>query len=144
MDNKAVQKRHILLRIVPLLCFLAIWVLTVLSFWCLNFESDAMAYSLIFFYLVLPVSAFITAFFIGRDEAFGHARWLTPLFYGILFLLAEYLTFSLANMIAVRFEHWNSPSWELLLFGIGLSLAGVFLGFITRVLSQKRRKKKNS
>ncbi len=44
-----------------------IWALSIIVFW-LGGGSDAMGYSLVVFYLVLPITTLIISVFIGKDD----------------------------------------------------------------------------
>ena len=51
---------------------------------------------------------------------------------GIFYMLAEYATFSAANMAA--FHKINSPEWSLLVIGTIISVIGLVIGNITKRL----------
>ena len=52
--------------------------------------------------------------------------------FGIMYMLAEYATFSAANMIA--FEEINSPEWSMIPMEVLTSLAGMGIGLGIRRL----------
>ena len=83
-----------------LLCvYLGIWAVSVLFFWLLTGPDDAMGYGIVFLWLVLPVAAFVISLLIGRGGYGGRQGWLLPLVFGTMYMLAEYATFMLANML---------------------------------------------
>lgn len=43
---------------------------SILAFW-LGFRADAMGYSLVTFYFILPVTTLILSFFIGKDVSWS-------------------------------------------------------------------------
>ncbi len=133
------MKKTVLRSLLPLLIFLGIWMLALIAFWCMGDPSDVGGYSLLFFWLIVPAAILITSFFVGLDGAFGHARWMLPLCYGALFLLLEYVTFELSNIVANGgVSPWNTPAWSLLLVGTGLSLTGIGFGTLLRVLRARK------
>lgn len=48
--------------------------------------------------------------------------WLLPLALGLLYMLADFLTFRLANMLA--FDKINLPQWDLFFIGAAISCLG--------------------
>ena len=143
-NQNTVQGKERLRRSLPLLLFLSVWAIVILAFWCFGGSLDAMGYSILFLYLLLPLAILSTSFFIGFDSSFGHARYLMPLFYGILYLLAEYATFNLANIVANgKCSSWNTPEWTLLIAGIVLSAVGIGLGTLARFLKSQKALKED-
>lgn len=109
--------------------YLAVWILSLMVFWIFMEGSDAIAYSLIFLYTLLPLTTFGLSFLIGKNNFFGKWRWASPVFFGLMLMLAEYLTFSLSNMISISFARINAPSVELFIAGAVVSLLGLGIGY---------------
>ena len=107
--------------------YLLIWALSIIVFW-LGGKQDAM---------VLPVTTLILSFFIGKDTSWGRTKWLMPLFFGVMNMLAPYATFSLANMLA--FDKLNLPAPTDLLAGFIYALVGLALGTWLRLLKARHR-----
>ncbi|MCR5666463.1 MAG: hypothetical protein K6G01_06500 [Eubacterium sp.] len=113
------------------LYYLVIWALSLLIFWVFLSPSDALGFSLVFLWIVIPVLTFVISFFIGKGNLLGHYKWLSCIGFGAMYMLLEYLTFSLANNIA--FDKINAPVFSLLLAGAVISLIGMEIGaFIYR------------
>lgn len=108
--------------------YLAVWIISLLVFWIFMSPSDAIVYSLIFLYALLPLTTLVVSFLIGKNNCFGKWKWATPVFFGLMLMLAEYLTFSLSNMIAISFARINVPSTELFFAGLVISLIGLGIG----------------
>ena len=68
---------------------------------------DAMGYSIIFFWGVIPILIFINSFIIGKHKEWGLLRWLMSVSSGIMYMLASYATFSLANNIMFNVEAFD-------------------------------------
>lgn len=113
--------------------YLGVWIISLIVFWTFVGAGDAMGYSIVFFFLAFPVTTFVISFLIGKRSQLGKRRWLLSLAFGVGYMLADYATFSLANMIA--FEKFNLPSFEMIIGGAAISLfgmaAGAALGYIT-------------
>lgn len=120
----------------PLLfgAYSVVWVAEVAAFW-LGGRADAMGYSIIALYIVLPLAAVVVTFLMGKTEGLSFASGLLFIFVGVMYMLAPYLTFSLANMIA--FEHVNMPDLTGLVFGAACGAIGLVLGVIARAVSAK-------
>ena len=96
---KASRRRSSVLLVV--LVYLAVWAVMVALFWVrLKPGDDALGYGLLTFYFILPAVTLVASAFIGRDTALGPKRWLMILFFGGMYMLAQYVTFSLATMRA--------------------------------------------
>ena len=113
-------------RIMPLAGYTAIWMISVLLFWIIPISDDPIAYSFLAFYLLLPVSTIVASFIIGLDKRWGWLKWVVPVFFGVMFMLAEYLTFSLANMLTN--ETINAPEFTMVLTGMVISFVAMGLG----------------
>ncbi len=125
-STNVVKSKRKLTKIIQIGIYLVIWAAAILSFWIVSAPSDAMGYSLIVFYVILPVTTVILSFLIGKDKGWGRVKWMMPLFFGVMYMLAEYATFSLANMTA--FHKYNMPEFSMLLTGAVLSLIGLGIG----------------
>lgn len=116
-----------------LLPYVLVWLVCVLMFW-LGAGSDAMGYSILVLYLILPVCAILFSVPIGRSCG-RRIRLLAPFFFGFLYMLAPYATFSLANTAAFRTYHSLKPGG--LLAGAACSAAGMLLGAAVRRRGKK-------
>ena len=87
-----------------------------MTFW-LGMGSDAMGYSLIAFYVVLPVSALVCSISLGAGGCSFKGGIIGSLFIGFAHSLAQYATFSLANMISISFSRINPFSIEAMIGG---------------------------
>lgn len=115
------------------LIYFAIWVVTVGAFW-LGLGQDAMGYSLLAFYVALPLAAIACSAVIGCFGcSFGRAI-IFSLVLGAAYSLAQYLTFSLFNMISISFERINQFSIDSFIGGTITALIGFALGGIIRLI----------
>ena len=89
-------------------------------------------------YLVLPITTFIISIFIGKDDGWANHRWSMLLFFGFMYMVASYATFSLSNMLS--FEKVNAPELEGMLPGILSAGLGMFVGSVIRLFVEKRKK----
>ncbi len=128
-STNTVKARQKFAKLVLVVAYLVIWALCIVVFW-LGGRGDAMGYSLVVLYLVLPVSTLIIAFFIGKDSKWGGSKWLMLLFFGFMYMLVPYATFSLSNMIS--FAHFNLPEIAAMLPGMALSAAGMAAGTLAK------------
>lgn len=98
----------------PVIIYLCIWAALVAAFW-LGLKDDAMLYSIIM-NTVLIASSIIFPWIIVKRKPTRKAQLIIIVCIGIMVMLAEYLTFSLANNI--EFDKVNMPEWSLLFIGI--------------------------
>lgn len=135
-STDTVASRNRLARRITVLAYLVVWALVILTFW-LGGRQDAIGYALVNLYLVLPVTTLAASAAVGLDEGWRGVRWLMLLFFGVLYMLAPYATFSLANMAS--FEQLRLPEAAAMLPGILCAAAGMGIGCLVRRLKQRRR-----
>ena len=97
-----------------------------------------MGYSIMFLWVLLPATTLTVSLLIGKNGDGGKVRWLLALFFGIMYMLAEYATFDTANMIA--FEKVNLPEFSMVLIGTLISVAGMGIGSAIGYLSSRIKK----
>lgn len=121
----------------PIVMYFAVWVIAVLAFWLTSLSRDAMAYSLLVLYLLLPVTTIIMSYRIGLDDRWGKMKWIASVYFGEMYMMAEYFTFSLANMLTQKTI--NAPDFIMVVTGMVISLIAMGLG--TFVQTHLRREK---
>lgn len=122
-STNTVKSRQRLTRWVELLSFLVIWAVCVAAFWLGAGEAGAMGYNLTVLWGVLPLSLLVVSFLVGLDRAWGSGKWFLLFYFGGLYLLAPFCTFSLANTMSTG----NFPliDWGALAAGLILSAVGM-------------------
>ena len=101
-------------KIITILSYMLVWAIAMIAFWFFTSGSDAMGYSLVYLWILLPVTTFIVSFIIGKND---------------------YGTFAMANNIA--FDKLNAPEWGLVVAGVIISAIGMLMGSL---LKKKRCK----
>lgn len=109
------------------IAYFLIWTITVTAFW-LGLDRDAMGYSLFAFYLVLPFAGLICPIFMASADFSFMKMLLGSLLIGFFYSLAEYLTFSLANMVSISFARINIFNINAMLGGSITPLIGYLIG----------------
>lgn len=127
-STNIVKSNNRLTQIIHIGIYLLIWAFAILMFWMFTSEDDAFGYSLMVFYVILPITTFIISVNIGKDKIFKKTKNYIPIFLGIMYMLAEYTTFSLANMIS--FNKINIPDFSMIIIGSIVSYIGLFIGRI--------------
>ena len=127
-STNIVKSRTRFSKLALVLSYLIIWTFAILFFWVLSGSSDAMGYSLMFLWVILPVSTFIISFLISRNHYWGDRKWFLSLGFGVMYMLAEYATFSMANNVA--FHKVNVPAFGMIIAGAVISLAGMAIGHL--------------
>ena len=126
-------------KIITILSYLLIWAFAMIVFWFFTDGSDAMGYSLMFLWIVIPVTTFVVSVVIGKNSFWGRAEWAFALFFGEMYMLAEYGTFKMANNIA--FDKLNAPDWGIIIAGAAISAIGMLLGSLWNIKRRKQSKK---
>jgi len=118
--------------------YFVIWSISILSFWIFNNEIDSMGYSLMVFYLILPITTFIISYLVGKDKNSKTFKYYLPIFFGIMYMLAEYATFSLLNMTS--FSKFNLPDFTMIIIGAVISYLGILGGLLSCKFKERRKK----
>lgn len=127
-STNIVKSKQKLSKLMIILFYVIIWAVAVIVFWAVN-EVDAMAYSIFVMWIILPAVAFATSALIGRVFE-SNRKWLWIIFFGVMYMLADYLSFSLANMVA--FNKFNIPSLTCIITGGMFSLIGMLAGHLIK------------
>ena len=137
-STNIVKSKKKLSEIITLIAYLAIWTIALIFFWLDNTfgYGDGMVFGLLVFWLILPVSTFTVSALAGRNSFWGKLRWFSPLLFGIMYMLADYGTYRLANSIA--FNKINVPDFSLFLVGTTISLVGLLLGYAFKLIRERK------
>ncbi len=137
-STNVVKSKNRLRRIIPVLIYTAIWAMCILFFWIFSGATDAAIFSIFVFWGILPITSLIISIIIGKDDFKPLAKTGTVILMGIMYMLCEYFTFSLANM--VTFDKFNLISFDALFMGIGFSAIGMGTGCLIKFIKIKRQK----
>lgn len=128
-STNTVKSRQRLARLLEVLSFLVVWAVCVAVFW-LGGGSDAIGYSILVMYLVLPVTTFVCSLLMGLDTSWRERQWLFLLYFGVGYVLLPYGTFSTANMLTTG--NFHLPEWQYILYGTAFAMQGLCLGSAIR------------
>lgn len=134
-STSVVKSKNRLSKIIIIATYLGIWAIALIVFWLFTDGSDAMGYSLVFMWVILPVTTFAISLAIGKNNYWGKAKWISPLVFGATYMLAEYATFSAANMAA--FNKVNMPQFGMIPVGAIISAVGLGIGVIFNHMKSK-------
>lgn len=136
-STNAVKKKDKMSKLILICSLLVIWTAALLIFWLFADGSDAMAYSLIVFWILLPVAIITGSAVIGANGWWGKGKWISPVIFGVMYMLTEYATFSAANMVS--FNKINMPDFMMIIYGAAISLIGLAIGAIINYRRSKKR-----
>ena len=136
-STNTVKSKNKLSEVILIAVYLGIWAVSLISFWFFGSGTDALGYSILYLWILLPVTTFIVSLIIGRNNYWGHKKWFTAIGFGLMYMLAEYGTFSAANMVA--FQKINVPEFIMIPAGAVISLIGMGIGAGVRYLGSKRK-----
>ena len=111
-STNVVKSQNKLSKLIVIMTYFVIWAISLIVFW--------------FLWVLLPVATFVTSLLIGRYDYWGKRKWLSAIVFGIMYMLAEYATFSAANM--VTFGKINMPEFGMILTGAIISVIGLGIG----------------
>lgn len=139
-STNTVRSKQKVTKVMQIGIYLVLWAACLIWFW-LGKGSDggfAMVYSLSTFYLILPVTTFILSLQIGKDASWGKMGWLMPIFFGAMYSLEGFATFSMANTLAFGNQHL--PSLEAAVPGVVISILGILIGFSVRKFKDRKNR----
>lgn len=122
-STNTVKSKNKLSLIILIAAYLGIWAISLVVFWFFISGSDAMGYSLMFLWILLPVTTFVISLLLGKGGYWNNRKWISPIAFGVMHMLAEYATFGMANM--VTFQKFNLPQFEMILAGAIISVIGL-------------------
>ena len=137
-STNTVKSKNKLSMLILLVTYLGIWAISLIVFWFFINSSDAMGYSIMFLWVLLPVTTFVISLLIGKNNYMGRWKWCFSIAFGIMYMLAEYATFSAANMIT--FDKINMPQFVMILIGAIISQVGLVVGALMRYTEFKNTK----
>ncbi|WP_314922078.1 hypothetical protein [Slackia exigua] len=128
-------------KLVLIASYLVIWIAAIVVFWAfaITYAEGAMGYSLTFFWIIFPATTLVVSFLIGRNDYWGRGKWVSSLGFGVMYMLAEYATFSMANNLA--FGKMNMPEVSMVLAGVVISLVGMALGYLVFVIRRRSQRR---
>ncbi|MDO4777926.1 MAG: helix-turn-helix transcriptional regulator [Tissierellia bacterium] len=127
-STNVVKSKTRLSKLILVLSYLLIWSITIIVFWRFTDSSDAMGYSLMYIWIILPVSTFVVSLLIGKNDYWGRFKWFAAIAFGIMYMLAEYATFSMANNVS--FNKINMPNFSMMFTGMIISVIGIGIGHL--------------
>lgn len=136
-STNTVKSKQKLTKMMQVGIYVILWAACLVWFW-LGLGSEAgfaMAYSLVTFYCILPVSTFVLSLQIGKDASWGMWKWMMPIFFGAMYALENFGTFLMANNIA--FDKQNMPRVEDAVPGVVISFVGLLIGMLVRLYKFK-------
>lgn len=135
-STNVVKSKQKLSKIILSTAYLLIWVFSIIVFWFYTDGSDAMGFGLIHLWIIQPISIFVVSLIIGINNFGGKFKWTFAIIAGIMYMLSEYATFSLANTVA--FGNINAPEWGMIVAGMCISAIALGIGTLIN-----RHKKSN-
>lgn len=137
-STNIVKSKNRLRKLLPVLVYTVIWALCVLIFW-LDSGRDAGVYSVFIFWGILPVSTLIISAISGKEDFKPLTKLGIVGFMGVMFMLCDYLTFSLLNMVS--FDKFNPPAFDGLIMGLIFSAVGMAIGSLVLFIKNKKTNK---
>lgn len=141
-STDTVRSRIRLSKLIMISVYLSIWTVSVVAFWLFVNGTGAAGYSIAVLYTALPITVFIISLLMGKNDFWGKPKWIAIPIFGAMHMLAEYVTFNMANMLLNSYSQGiNMPNFGMLLLGSLVSAVGLSIGCAVRYLGKDSRKK---
>lgn len=134
-STNIVKSKNRLREVLLTSIYISIWAACILFFWIFNDETDAMVFSIFVFWGILPLTSLIISAIVGKDDFKPLTKLGVVILLAIMFMLCEYFTFSLANMVA--FDKFNKISLDALFWGTFFSSFGMGIGCLAKHIKKK-------
>lgn len=151
--TNTVASRRKLIRLIEAGSYLLIWTFSMIAFWAfygaafwtgaVNDTAISYGYPIAVFYIVLPVSAAVISAFISADGSCGKLKWLIAPFFGLTFLLADFMTFGVAWLSTFENVTFSDViavcEFPRIIIGTGASAIGICIGILIRRSKLKKQ-----
>jgi hypothetical protein len=127
-STNTVKSKVKLSKLILIITDFVIWAMALVVSWLFISGADAMGYSFMFLWVLLPVTTLMTSILIGKNDYWGNWKWVATIVFGVMYMFADYATFSVLNM--ARFGGINMPNFSMMLIGTFISLVGFAVGII--------------
>lgn len=141
-STNEVKSRQKFSKLIQIISYLLIWAMSIIWCWMGGADEDTMGYTLVVFYMLLPISTFVISIFIGKDSGWANYKWMMLLFFGFMYMMAAYATFGLGNQVATG--NVNYPEITATLPGIICSAFGMLIGTIVSAVKKRKANRRNS
>ena len=131
------MKKQLKQKWMPVFIYLLTWLVSYAVFFLIS-PSDAMAYWIIFFWIVLPLSAVGTSVIIGKNGYLNKIELLfLACFYGLAYMMIHTVTFWRSKMFG--YPIWENPYLEMIIYGALFFLVGIVIGKMIQKKMKNRR-----
>lgn len=137
-STNVVRSKDKFIKHVIIISYLAVWAASLIIFWLFMDSSGALGFGLMFLWSLIPVTAFVLSLLIGVNNYWGKWKWLFPVFFGVMHMLADFSTFKMANIIA-NDGRMLAPDYIMGLIGTAVSLVAMCIGAAFYRWSQKTK-----
>ena len=139
-STDTVKAKNNLGIIIILTAYFVIWIAMMILFWGYGskmFEETEM----IFKFVVLPVFLFVVCTIIAANGYFGKAKWFFMAVAAATFAFIPYTESIIVNQEekANLMISYRSPNLRYMLIGIGVSLLGLIIGTVIRMIKSKKK-----
>ncbi len=134
-STNQVKSRDRFSKLLLIITYLVIWTISLVTFWFFVDDMDPLTYSIMSFGVLLPVTTFVLSLLIGKNDYWGKWKWASAIVFGCFYMLAEYATFSVANMVS--FHQINLPEVSALVIGSIISVIGLGAGTGIKYLKKR-------
>lgn len=141
-STNMVKSKQRFSKLIQIGIYVVLWTACLIWFWLgrSNDPTFAPAFAIMTFYLILPITTFVLSILIGRDESWGKYRWVMIFFFGAMFSLEIFGTFSTANSLYNDFAYYRYPKLYDTLPGIIISSIGMLIGWIAKLYREFKEK----
>ena len=135
-STNLVKAKNKLVQNILIATYLIIWVVTQVVLWVFVPMANAVEFSKLFLWGLLPITTFIISLMIGKNNYWQKRKWWFSFLFGTMFSLVPYTTFTILNGTAEHLFIW--PNLSALPIIITISLAGIGVGIFLQKIQQQK------
>jgi len=141
-STDTVKAKNNLGIIILLTTYFVAWIAMMILFW--GYGSKMIEETeMIFKFVVLPLFLFVVSILVAVNGYFGKAKWFFVSVAATTFAFIPYTETSIVNLEKQTnlMISYRSPNLRYMLMGIGVSLLGLIIGTVIRIIKSKKKAK---
>lgn len=125
-STNRVKSSNRLTEAIMIAVFVFVYAITQYVFWTIANSPKITSYTIVFKYVLLPISVLLMTLFTGKGNWWGKGKWSLVAIFSVLFLLVPSVTYVSFDTYGIR--TFIFPNMKYLFAGCATSLIGLLVG----------------
>ena len=137
-STNRVKSSNLLTKVIMIAVVVIVYAITQYVMWTVPEGPMIESNTIVFKYVLLPVSVLLMTVFAGKGNWWGKWKWVLAVIFSVLFLLVPSITY--VSVDAYAFKTFVFPNIKYLFVGCAVSLIGLLIGERNRSRENNRNK----